>query len=458
MAGTRAAIYARLSQHRGTEQSASTVRQEAECRRLAAERGLEVVEVLIDDDASAYSGKRRPGYVRACEMIAGGEIDALLAWAPDRLHRSPRELEDFVDLIERSGAEVITVQSGRIDLSTPAGRMQARMLGSIARYESEHRSERVKIAKEQRARQGLWGGGPRPYGYSKVGDGELVIETTEAETVREIAARFLAGESLRSIGLDLNARGVPAPRGGTWGHTQVRQVLTRRSLAGRLTYQGEDAGPAPWPAIVSPDEHALITHRLEQAPKRRRAPRVSLLTGGRLVCGCCGGALVTSRQPKDRGGARLYKCGACHGVSIKADPLDEAIAEAVVELLDAARPPRPSRRRGRAALEIEKIDADLDALIEEWSSGRISRREWTAGREILTRRKAEAESAWAEDLGSPVLSNLSGKGRASAAWPDLSLDRRQAVIDALIASITVAPSTRRVQPIDLDRLEIEWRA
>ena len=90
MAGTRAAIYTRLSSNRGDEQSASTIRQEAECRRLAADRGLEVVEVLVDDDVSAYSGRRRPGYQRACEMIAAGEIDALLAWAPDRLHRCAR--------------------------------------------------------------------------------------------------------------------------------------------------------------------------------------------------------------------------------------------------------------------------------------------------------------------------------------------------------------------------------
>ena len=62
-----------------------------------------------------------------------------------------------------------TVKGGEIDLETPEGRLQARMLGTLARYESEHRSDRVRRAMDQNAERGIAHGGPRPYGWNSDG-------------------------------------------------------------------------------------------------------------------------------------------------------------------------------------------------------------------------------------------------------------------------------------------------
>jgi site-specific DNA recombinase len=85
-----------------------------------------------------------PAYERLLADIEAGRIDAVIAWHPDRLHLSPVELEVFIDLVERSGVRVETAQAGRVDLATPAGRMNALMLGTVARYESEHKSDRIR--------------------------------------------------------------------------------------------------------------------------------------------------------------------------------------------------------------------------------------------------------------------------------------------------------------------------
>jgi DNA invertase Pin-like site-specific DNA recombinase len=54
---------------------------------------------------------------------------------------------------------VLTVQSGEIDLSTSSGRMVARMPGSAARYESEHKAERQgRKALVSRRGGGVWNG------------------------------------------------------------------------------------------------------------------------------------------------------------------------------------------------------------------------------------------------------------------------------------------------------------
>jgi hypothetical protein len=62
----------------------------------------------------------------------------------------PRELEDVIDLADRHGVELATV-TGEIDLSSPTGRLVARMLGAAARHEAEHKAERQKRQRRQSA-------------------------------------------------------------------------------------------------------------------------------------------------------------------------------------------------------------------------------------------------------------------------------------------------------------------
>jgi DNA invertase Pin-like site-specific DNA recombinase len=76
-------------------------RQVEDCRKLASERGWVVAEEYVDNDVSAYSGKRRPSYQRMLADMAAGERDAVIVYNLDRLHRQPAELEDFVTLCER---------------------------------------------------------------------------------------------------------------------------------------------------------------------------------------------------------------------------------------------------------------------------------------------------------------------------------------------------------------------
>ena len=107
-------------------------RQEEDCRRLAEERGLEVGEVYVDDDLSAYSGKPRPAYLRLLEDLRGGRFGTVIAWHTDRLHRSPLELEEYIKICEEQGVATVTCKAGHIDLETPSGRAVARTLGAWA--------------------------------------------------------------------------------------------------------------------------------------------------------------------------------------------------------------------------------------------------------------------------------------------------------------------------------------
>ena len=131
---SRAAIYCRISQDRAGA-GLGVTRQEDDCRMLCERRGWTVTEVYADNDVSAYSGKPRPAWQRLISDVQAGNVGAVVGWHVDRLTRSPRELEDVIDLADKHALELATV-TGEVDLSNPTGRLVARMLGAAARHEA----------------------------------------------------------------------------------------------------------------------------------------------------------------------------------------------------------------------------------------------------------------------------------------------------------------------------------
>jgi DNA invertase Pin-like site-specific DNA recombinase len=128
----RAGIYTRISSE-PSGQRAGVERQRADCETHCAARGWAIVDVFCDNDASAYSGRQRRAYDRMLAAVRAGALDAIVTWHNDRLHRSPKELEAFIDLVERSGVRLAVVTGGDYDLTTPDGRLSARIVGAVAR-------------------------------------------------------------------------------------------------------------------------------------------------------------------------------------------------------------------------------------------------------------------------------------------------------------------------------------
>lgn len=232
----RAGIYVRISSD-PTGDELGVRRQEKAARAFCERLGWVVVDVFTDDDRSAYSGKPRPEYLRLLDAIRGGAVDAVVAWHPDRLHRSPRELEDFIDLIEATGAKVATVEAGEYDLATPSGRLAARIVGAVARGESEHKSSRIRAKMEQLAAAGaVGGGGTRPFGYEA---DRVTVREDEAEAIRDAARQVIAGIPLRRICMTWNEQNITTSTGGAWRLGTLRRMLLSPRIAGLRQHRGE---------------------------------------------------------------------------------------------------------------------------------------------------------------------------------------------------------------------------
>ena len=131
-----AAIYARIS----SGQDGTTLgvqRQLEDCRKLAAELGWPVADEYIDNDVSAYSGKRRPEYERMLRDLADGMRDAVLSYHVDRLTRRPIELEQFLDVLTAAKVRHIRfVADGDLDIGNGDGLIVLRILLTVAANES----------------------------------------------------------------------------------------------------------------------------------------------------------------------------------------------------------------------------------------------------------------------------------------------------------------------------------
>jgi DNA invertase Pin-like site-specific DNA recombinase len=242
-----AIIYVRISRDREGA-GLGVERQREDCEALARRLGWRVVDVYSDNDISAYSGKPRPGYRKLLADLSAGRATAVLAWHTDRLHRSPVELEEYISICDPNGVITHTVKAGHLDLTTPSGRMVARQLGAVARFESEHKSDRQRRKRQQMAEAGQWKGGRRPFGYEADG---ITLREIEAEELRRVADDLLSGVSLNACARSLNERGVFTSTGNTWTSSELAPVLMRARNAGIMVHQGEEIGRAEWPPICS---------------------------------------------------------------------------------------------------------------------------------------------------------------------------------------------------------------
>jgi DNA invertase Pin-like site-specific DNA recombinase len=143
----KAAIYARVStpdQH--------LENQILDLRKLATQRGFEVVHEYCDKGISGSKAKR-PGLDAMMADARRGEFSVVLVAAFDRIARSTKNFLEIVDELTEIGIEFISAREA-IDTSGPMGRMFLTMVGSIAELERNLIVERIKAGMRRARMEG----------------------------------------------------------------------------------------------------------------------------------------------------------------------------------------------------------------------------------------------------------------------------------------------------------------
>ena len=465
-----AAVYARISLDQEGE-GLGVKRQVEDCEALAASLGWTVAEVYTDNDASAFSGKKRPAYGRMMADIAEGHRDGVVIYHLDRLSRRPIEVEQFLETLQSASVnQVRFVASGGLDIGNGDGLMMLRVLGAVAAHESASKSRRINRKNDERAAAGLPNvSGNRPFGYEA--DWITVVED-EAAALREVVERFLAGESQRSLCSWLDDQGIKTAAGGTWRTSQLATTLKNPRYAGLLVHRGEIVGPGVWDPIITAEqrERALAVFDGRKTTGRR-TPRISLLSG-LLRCSRCGGRLYSSRRINKNGTkTRRYVCQSgpdhhgCGKMTVVAEPLEELVTAAVLFRLDT--PDLAGALAGKAEADgeasklvglVSEDRARLDELATMFAKTLIDGREWLTAKQPIIERIEEYERRVGRLTRTDALGGLAGNGEALAVeWPELDLSRQVAIVKAVLDHVVISPGSRGARTLDPARVDLVWR-
>ena len=482
---TRAVIYCRISQDR-TGAGLGIDRQREDCEALANRNGWDVVEVYVDNDISAYSGKKRPGYRQMLADLDEGTATVVIVWHTDRLTRSIVELEEYIDLSERRGIATHTVQAGTVDLATPSGRMTARILGAVARQESEHKGHRVARARQQRALAGEWAGGIRPFGWGaptgevrqkvdrKTGEEVEVPELDmmkavpeEAEALRYWTDQILSGASIRSLVKWCADKGITTTRGNPVSHTDMRDMLLRPRNAGIAVYRGEEVGRGKWDPIVEETKYRAVAAILKD-PSRTTTPGAAPKWLGSILYRCGRGECPHFVYVTQSGGRRFpsYRGQTGHGGGRRAEIVDQYVEDVVVERLsrpdahDLLEPAPDGVDVAALQTEAEEIRMRLRNLAGKYGAGEIGDMQFSVGSDTARAQLEGVTKQLARAATQDPLVGLVGAPDVRKAWKALELEQQRNVLRALVGVTLKTPRPGRMPDggyFDYDAVVFEWK-
>ena len=245
------------------------------------------------------------------------------------------------------------------------------------------------------------GGSNRPFGFEA---DKVTVRESEAMVVRAIAARFVAGESLRSLAVWLEESGVRTVRGGHWKTPTIAAMLTSGRIAGLREHHGAVVSKAVWPAILSVAERDAVLAVFARRKPAPTAVRHRYLLTGLLRCGRCGNGLYSSA----RSTGRRYVCmsgpdhGGCGKLAVVAEPIEKAVVEA-------------------AFTHFESLSASDRAEVMD------------------------------------LLGGVASAGSVGDRWADLTIEQRHMFVRALLDSGVVEPG-RAGAAFDPGRVRPVWRA
>ena len=243
----RVAIYVRVSTEDQAREGYSLDAQEKRLKNYCSLRDdWEVVDVYRDE---GFSGRNtgRPEYQRMMEEI--DRWDVVLVLKMDRIHRNSVNFTEMMDFLKRNGKDFTSMME-KFDTTTAMGRFVMDIMQRMAQLESERTGERVKVAMEEKAKngEGPMGSGD-PYGYVHA-NGTLVVVESEAEVVAKIFDLYLAGNSMEDIAASLTNANIPTKNGGQWSKGTIHRILHNPLYKGYLRWDGS-VYKSRTPAIIS---------------------------------------------------------------------------------------------------------------------------------------------------------------------------------------------------------------
>jgi len=404
-----AAIYARVSSEQQREEN-TIASQTASLIEFAQSHDLEVPNEWVFED-EGYSGAtlERPGLERVRDLAAEGQIQVVLAYAPDRLSRKYAYQILLMEELARHGVETLFVKAPQG--ASAEDQLLVQFQGMIAEYERAQILERSRRGKRHRAQAGevsVMSGAPYGYRYIRKTDeapAAYTVFEAEARVVRRVYEMYtMEGLSIGEITRRINAEGIPTRKASArWERSTVWAVLRNSAYRGAACFgktrisartrvmrpqrrrgvttpnmtAGHERPPEEWieipvPALVTEESFARAQELLhENKIRSRRRTIAPSVVQGLVSCAKCGYAFSRTSTQTSARKIHYYKCigsdgwrklggPVCdNGGFVRQELLDQIVWAEVIRLLEepallqqeldrrlvAARASDPTRKR-----------------------------------------------------------------------------------------------------------------
>ena len=415
----RAALYIRLSREDENEgPSESVTNQKSLLQSFAAEQGLSVFDIYIDDGWSGTNFER-PGFQRMIADIEAQKINMVITKDLSRLGRDYILTGHYMErYFPEHRVRYISLLDG-IDTGIDSAANEITPFRAIMNdMYAKDISKKIRSVKRDKQRKGQFIGGKPVYGYKMhpTEKNTIVIDEETAPIVRRIFKMALEGTSCRQIAARLNTEGIPTPASyaglissrpgrysGLWSGERISDMLQNETYIGnmvqgrreRVSYKSKKCLRRPresW--MVVEGTHEPIVDReifqkvqlLLQSRRKTRCRTYDFPLKGLIFCHECGSPLAIVNRKNARGEDILYficrtyqrspKSGVCTGHMVQEKAVMEAVLFKIKEVCSPYLNPEDLLLTAKAILEETRKNErcrvgtrELQAKIRNLTSG-----------------------------------------------------------------------------------------
>ena len=244
---------------------------------MRAGKRLPLITMTATTQAATWSG---PALKQIMADIEAGKVNVVVVYKVDRLTRSLADFAKIVEHFDKYKVSFVSVTQ-HFNTTSSMGRLTLNVLLSFAQFEREVTGERIRDKIAASKKKGMWMGGIVPLGY-KVVDRKLLIEESEAITVRRVFREFLRLGSVLRLEEWLRANNIRTRRGNYFLRGPLYTMLRNPLYLGLIRhkteiYPGEHAGIID--RVTWDEAQSLLDQNIHGKRRKERSTQPSLFTG-----------------------------------------------------------------------------------------------------------------------------------------------------------------------------------
>ena len=234
----RVAAYCRVSTDSEEQLNSYEAQKSYYTQKIADSPDWEMAGIYADEGISGTSMKKRTEFKKMITACKRGRIDLIITKSLSRFARNTVDCLETVRLLKANGIGVY-FEKENINTLTESSEFLITLFSGFAQAESESLSKNVAWGWRKSAEAGnVYFQYKRMLGYRKGADGQPEIVPEEAEIIRRIYRRYLAGCSLGQIKQELEQDNIPtAQKVERWSSAVVHNILTNEKYMGDALLQ-----------------------------------------------------------------------------------------------------------------------------------------------------------------------------------------------------------------------------